>query len=541
MKRKAAACLAAFCAVAIVLSAVSCMTAQMYFAKAINLVLPKEKSEDLGAMMIKLSAASYTRPRPLTIDEQDMLKVKKVSSYAQVAPFSTDGNKFIRYDGKIEVNGSPFVIQASNAYFCPDVSMAGGVKIDFTGSSGKQSSFKDDFKIEKLELTEPKEGASLDLSTGFKLEWNKGSQDGAFVRVLATTVSGFKNITTNAIAIFPDSGSAFVSPAMLTRFYKNGGRLWGPGTDGTYKLNEGPNTLIVERYSHEPAKDLGVGSAYEAISGDCVAVNIVGSPPIAPDGSKEYKSGKVDMQLDPDYRTALSPSPDIKPFADIRKIAVSYFTFSGMTAYKTSSSSAVTTHYWRPEEADLNAISSGMAKLYATSVAEVFGANVLDAESIKSQAMYKKTFRPIPTAFDWINKYSFTTSADGLGLDPDEGGKVVAAMPYRDHRLGQWLELAKESDVDLFLGGTVDITRNSQGNYDPESEFEFTVTATLFGSAFSNKNIAQAFELPRATAQWTSDRFDLRKMSVGEFLKHIGFDDFVECYVKALKDMKAAN
>ena len=541
--RRSAAALAAIIAMAV--SAVSCTTVQLTLAKAMNAVMPnKEKAESLDKATIKVVAASYSRPRPLSLEERDKIKIESLSSYVRASLYTADAHKYLEFDGAMDANGNPLVLQASNTYIAVDPKLAGEFKLTFAGKSGKKTVFSQAFAAEKLEVKKPAANAQLDLSKGFELEWTKGSDPAKFVRVLATVTSGMNYEQIAAFAVFPDTGSAAVTPEMLARFYKSGGNLWGPGVDGTYKLKAGANALVVERFSDEVRSEPAPGTLYEAISGDAVPVTFAGAPSPAAVAAKEYKRGKVAMTLDPDYRTAAAPSADLDPIGSIRSLALSSFTFGGMTAYhestKTSDAIIATDYYWKVDQSGLDTITAAMGDLYASRVAAALGADEVPAETLKACPAYAAAFSPVANSIDNI-KYTFLTSARGLGLDPEEGAKVIAAMPFRDLRGGKWLDLAAGTDVDLFIGGSFYISRNPQKAGEPKDESEFAVAVTFYGLAYPVDGLAQGFELPRATTSWTTDKFKLdSSVTVEKLIQILGFEDAVDCYAKALADLKAA-
>jgi len=485
--------------------------------------------DDVSELTVWARISHYNRPRPFLKHEIEYVRkagFEGDSSGDGVFLIAFQGMKFAEIDGEVKVNGQVIPHFMSGTYFqMGDVKPGQPFAFSLKGKQGPEATFTQAYDGATLVVSEPAEGATLDMSQPFTLRWTPGPDPKKIVKVSVKMEQiGLENFL--PVAYFPDTGEGVVTTRMLAD-------LNLPGQS----IKEGPSHLLIERQKDIVQYKMYGDTTISVIDADAIPVTIQGSlpEPERPFVAKhDHESGDLTVAFGDSYL-----STNVLRAKDLKRFGFSTFRIEGTTGGSESSTSSVTagniktttttTTTWQADlgEDNLKKLVNAMAERLSAAVTGTLGVAEVPASELLATPAYQR-MNHVPSE---SNPMNFYVNARGL---TDLTGWHQFVIKAGGH--GAWyFDMQQATDSQLLFEVTFRLDRQKPKN---KNEFTFRVHAQIDSKSYPLP-IQAMYSFPPVVADWTADSFEWQDgMAIADVLKALKFDDFVAGFVAGLEQWK---
>ncbi len=524
---------------------IGCATVEQYSGKALLAVggMVAKAMEGSTATVsdvtpfIKLN--NVNRARPLTALEADYMAkagIEPAASPSNATILFSRGMKLMQIEGSVKVNDQDMNYYGSGVYMLP-LSMESGSALNFSikGNAEAAVDFTEIYQGDKITLTKPEPGATLDLSKGFDIKWTPGSDSTKVVKLsMLLTQIGLENVL--PVAIFNDVGKAHISPEML-------GESLQPAT----KFKMGNSFLQFERQKDEIRYLFNGDAVVSYIDADAVEVILTGTA-VKRDGPAipaiESTEGDVTVIVS---ETPFKYNPLVGAVADvskIKKIGLSSFVFKGITggswekkSSKTSDNVTTTTTTTKRWGKDFGVpVLTQLANYFADGLMQAMTVG-LHAEEVPKEAFAStEAYQRMASLKPESDSKSFSVNARDLA-DMSSWKNIKVRVGGTQ----AWnYDMMKASGADALAECYITATRHEpeDGKYD---EFVFDVNVRVVYKAYPGP-IVMPSNIPTATADYVSNSLKITPQTTyDDLLKAFKLESFMVAYAQSLNKWVSAN
>jgi len=483
------------------------------------------KTGEIAEVTPFIKMVNFNRPRPLTSVEMDYITKMGRSDTevgSHVSMLLTQGMKFVEVDGTVQCNNQDMDFMGSGMYTL-NTEISNGDKFSFylKGAPNNEFSFEETYSGEKLKILKPEEGETIDFSEGFDIEWTPGNDPGKMVTV-SVKLKQLGIETVAEIATFPDVGKARISK-----------HLFGEAFEQATSIDEGPNTLVLERRNDEVRYIFNGDAIVSSVDADAVPINVTGKPPKAELPTiKAFKVKKGDIELNFHETYHIRNMANLK---DIKNIALTSFVLKGVTFAVDSKTETTAdgvykvtkTWYLDIGEENLHNIANTMADYFMEKLKNTINTNEIPTDKVINTQGYR-----------WMNKVAQSSDETGFYVTARDLTSFDALRQFKVKVGGTtswYYDIAKASGSDAMFEVYFTLWRQKPKK---NTDLTFDVTAEIDTKVFPNKIVKQ-YIIPSATAKWKSDTIEWKEGTiVTDFIKALKFEDFIDAYMNALKQFK---
>lgn len=486
---------------------------------------------------IKLN--NVNRARPYTALEADYMAkagIEAPDNPSNATILFSRGMKLLKIEGDVKLNGQDMTYFGSGVYVIPaDMNSGESYRFEVNPSGESAVTFSETYQGEKITLTVPEPGVSLDLTKGFDIRWTPGSDSSKIVKLsMIVTQIGLENVL--PVAVFNDVGHATITPEMLAESLQ-------PAT----KFKLGANILQLERQKDEIRYIMNGDAIVSYIDLDAIEVSVSGSPekltePVIP--AIPVTVDSVTVQI---AETRYKYNPLVGAVADIDKIkqiGLSSFVFKGVTggSWEKKKESTVgnvtttttTTKRWGKD--------FGVPTL--TQVADHMANGIMAAMTVGMGA--SETPRDA-----FVNTDAYQRMA-GLKPDSDQKSFTVKARDLADFsswrnikvRVGgteSWyFDMMQSSGADALAECYITANRHEPvtGEWD---DFVFTMDIRISMRSYAGQ-VVMPVSVPVATANYVTNKITITpETTYEELLAAFKIEAFMKAYAEALNQWVAEN
>ena len=494
----------------------------------------QEKTGDVSDATAFIKLNNVNRGRPWTDLEIEYITSKgfdlePTPSNAWIM-FSR-GMKFLEIDGTVTCNGDPMDFFGNGMYLCKqDVQPGATFSFSIDGTAGDPVTFTETYTGEKITITKPAQGAEIDLSKGFMLEWTPGADTTKIIKVsMLLTQIGLQNVL--PIYLMDDDGSEFISPEIL-------GESIGPAQ----KFQAGPNMIMLERQKDVVRHIMNGDVVVSSVDTDVIEVNLSGNVKGSHGANNPYipeiveTVGDVTVKINP-VTTAYNPGGGAIGYLDsIKKVGLSSFVFRGSTKIEkvTTTQTTVTTTTWGYDFG--TEVLTDVANIMADGVMNALLTG-LDAEEVPREAFVNNaSYKRMAAGEGKSGPYNFfVTARDLANFDMWENFEVKFGG-----KESWYYDMIKTSGADALAECYVKATRIKPEEGVSGDLFVFNMNISVHYKAFP-KSIVMGTYIPSAIAVYKSHPITITKdTTYEEFLKAFKVDSFMQAYAAALNKWVAA-
>jgi len=524
---------------------VGCATVEQYSGKALLAVggVVAKAMEGSSATVsdvtpfIKLN--NVNRARPLTALEANYMAKAGISAPdnpSNATILFSRGMKLLQIEGDVQVNGNDMTYYGSGVYMLP-MDMNSGEELSFRvkGSAEDAVLFTETYMGEKITLSSPEPGVTLDLTKGFEIKWTPGTDSSKIVKLsMMVTQIGLENVL--PVAIFNDVGHASITPEMLAESLQ-------PAT----KFKDGANILQLERQKDEIRYLFNGDAIVSHTDIDAIEVTVTG----APEKRKEPAIAAISVTEDSVTvviaETPYKYNPLVGAVADIdqiRNIGLSSFVFKGVTggSWEKKSKSTVggttttttTTKRWGKDFGVpvLTELADHLATGIMTAMTVGMSAEETPRDAFVNTAAYQRMAGLKPKS----DTKAFTVIARDLA-DFSSWKNIKVRVGGTD---SWYFDMMQSSGADALAECHITATRQepTTGEWD---DFVFDMNIRITARSYAGQ-VVMPMNIPAATADFVTNKITISPATTyEELLEAFKIEPFMLAYAKALDQWVAAN
>lgn len=492
-------------------------------------------SNTVGDVTPFIKLNNVNRARPYTALETDYMTkagIEPPENPSNTTILFSRGMKLLQIDGEVKVNGEDMTYFGSGVYVHP-MEMNSGDEVSFRikGAADDAVAFTETYQGEKITLTSPEPGASLDLTKGFDITWTPGSDSSKIVKLsMIVTQIGLENVL--PVGVFNDVGQATITPEMLAESLQ-------PAT----KFKDGANILQLERQKDEIRYLFNGDAVVSYIDLDAIEVTVSGVPdkpegPAIPEISATSDSVTVVIG-----ESKYKYNPLVGAVADldaIKSVGLSSFVFKGVTGgswekKRTEGDKIITTtKTWGKDFGvpTLTQVANFMADGIMASMTTGLGAEETPRDAFVNTAAYQRMADLKPES----DAKSFVVKARDLA-DFSSWKNIKVRVGGTE---SWYFDMMQSSGADALAECYVTANRHepTTGEWD---DFVFTMNISITARSYAGQTI-MPIRIPHATASYTTKKVTITpETTYEELLDAFRLEGFMNAYAEALQKWVTAN